>query len=99
MGLSTGDGALIIYRVTDLRNYLAAVFGKPMLDNTSPYDDEFKGRKGITSFKVNWAGATGHIALWDGVRYREPSYDNYSTYVSESNSTTRTSGGKFWRVA
>lgn len=97
--LTTGDGAIIIYRVSDFRNYLSSAFGTPTLDDTSPYDDRFHGSKGIVSFKVNWAGATGHIALWDGKRYREPTYDDYSTYVSDSNPRTRATLGKFWRVA
>lgn len=97
--LTAGDGSLIIYRVSDFRNYLSSAFGRPTLDDTSPYDDAFRGSSGIVSFRVNWAGATGHIALWDGKRYREPTYDDYSSYVSPSNPTTRTSLGKFWKVA
>lgn len=70
----------------------------PTIDNTSPYDDAFRGRKGIIAFSVNWQGATGHIALWNGAAYREPSHDNYSTYVNSAYPNVRTSLGEFWEV-
>lgn len=72
--------------------------GDPTTDNTSPYDDAFQGRKGIVAFSVNWQGATGHIALWNGTTYREPSYDNYSTYVNSTYPNVKTSRGEFWEV-
>src|SRR5256885_7593079 len=54
------------------------------------------GLKGIIAFSVNWSGATGHIALWNGVHYREPGYDNYSTYTNPDNPSIKTSLGEFW---
>lgn len=96
--LGTADGSRIIYRVADFRNYLINTLGKPDIDNTSPYDDAFKGRKGIIAFSVNWQGATGHIALWDGSTYREPSHDNYSTYVNSAYPNIKTSRGEFWEL-
>ncbi len=96
--LGTADGSRIIYRVADLRKYLHRVLGKPTIDNTSPYDDAFRGRKGIIAFSVNWQGATGHIALWNGVSYREPSYDNYSTYVNTLQPNIKTSLAEFWEI-
>lgn len=96
--LGTADGSRIIYRVADFRNYLLKTLGEPTFDNTSPYDDAFRGRKGIIAFSVNWQGATGHIALWNGVTYREPSHDNYSTYVNSTNPNIRTSLGAFWEL-
>jgi hypothetical protein len=96
--IGTSDGSRIIFRVKDFRNYLHKTLGKPTIDNASPYDDSFKGRKGIIAFSVNWQGATGHIALWNGMTYREPSYDNYSTYVNTSNPNVRTSRGEFWEL-
>lgn len=80
--LGTADGSRIIYRVVDFRSYLLQLLGKPSIDDTSPYDDTCRGRKGIIAFSVNWQGASGHIALWNGLAYREPSYDDYSTYVN-----------------
>ena len=97
--LGTADGSRIIFRVSDFRKYLHKTLGKPTIDNTSPYDNAFRGRKGIVAFSVNWKGATGHIALWDGATYREPAYDNYSTYVNSSHPGIRTSLGEFWELA
>jgi len=97
--LSTADGSQIIYGVADLRKYLFKALGKPTIDRTSPYDDAFRGRKGIIAFSVNWRSATGHIALWNGRNYREPGRDNYSTYVSSADPTIRTSLGEFWELA
>lgn len=96
--LGTADGARIIYRVADFRKYLFKALGKPTMDNTSPYDDAFRNRRGIVAFSVNWQGATGHIALWNGVTYREPSHDNYSTYVNSAYPNIRTSLGEFWEL-
>ncbi len=96
--LGTADGSRIIFRVADFRNYLLKVLGAPTIDNTSPYDDAFRGRKGIIAFSVNWQGATGHIALWNGITYREPSHDNYSTYVNSAHPNIKTSRGEFWEI-
>ncbi len=97
--LGTADGSRIIFRVADFRKYLFKLQGKPSIDNASPYDDAFRGRKGIVAFSVNWQGATGHIALWNGATYREPSYDNYSTYVNSAYPSIRTSCGEFWEIS
>jgi hypothetical protein len=97
--LGTADGSRIIYRVADFRKYLFKSLGKPTIDNTSPYDDAFRMRKGIIAFSVNWQGATGHIALWNGVTYREPGHDNYSTYINSANPNVKTSLGEFWEIA
>jgi len=97
--LGTANGARIIFRVSDFRQYLLKVFGKPAIDTTSPYDDAFRGRKGIVAFSINWQGATGHIALWNGSAYREPSYDNYATYVNSAYPNVKTSRGELWEVA
>ena len=55
-------------------------------------------RKGIIAFSVNWEGATGHIALWNGATYREPNHDDYSGYVNSSYPAIRTSRGEFWEL-
>lgn len=93
--LGGADGSRIIYRVTEFRNYLVRLLGKPLIDNASPYDSAFAGKRGIVAFTVSWADASGHIALWDGARYREPTHDNYATYASGS---ARTSRGEFWEL-
>lgn len=98
--LGTANGSRIIYRVADFRKYLSRLLpNPPSIDKTSPYDDAFRGRKGIVAFSVNWQGATGHIALWNGATYREPSYDNYSTYVNSSYPSIKTSCGEFWEIS
>jgi hypothetical protein len=97
--LGTAEGSRIIFRVADFRKYLFKILGDPAIDKTRPYDDAFHGRKGIIAFSVNWQGATGHIALWNGVTYREPGYDNYSSYVNSSYPNIRTSLGEFWEIA
>ncbi len=94
--LGTKDGSRIIYGVADFREYLLKLLGKPTVDKTKPYDDLFQGRRGIIAFSINWRGATGHIALWNGVNYREPDYDDYSIYSEAGNPGIRTSRGEFW---
>jgi len=93
--LGTADGSRIIFRVSEFRTYLIQTFGKPTVDNASPYDGAFAGKRGIIAFTVNWANATGHIALWNGSSYREPTHDNYATYVD---GTLHTSKGEFWEL-
>ena len=97
--LGTADGSRIIFGVADFRKYLIKALGKPTTDKASPYDDSFSNLKGIIAFSVNWQGATGHIALWNGTHYREPAYDNYSTYVNSANPNIKTSLGEFWELA
>jgi hypothetical protein len=67
-------------------------------DTFSPYDGTFRGRRGIIAFSVNWQGATGHIALWNGTHYREPGHDNYSTYIDPNHPDIKTSRGEFWEI-
>lgn len=96
--IGAADGSRIIYQVAGLRKYLLKTLGKPTLDKTSPSDYSFKGKRGIIAFSVNWTGATGHIALWNGATYREPLHDNYATYVNPVVPTVKTSLGEFWEL-
>ncbi len=96
--IGAADGSRIIFQVAGFRAYLLKTLGKPTIDNTSPFDGAFHGKTGIIAFSVNWDGATGHIALWDGTRYREPVHDNYATFVSPVNPRVRTSRGEFWEL-
>ena len=89
---------MIIFRVSEFRKYLLHTLGKLTIDNASPFDDAFLGKKGIIAFTVNWHDATGHIALWNGATYRVPSHDNYSTYVNASYSDIKTTRGEFWEL-
>jgi len=73
------NGHRIIFRVAEFRKYLRRTLGQPITDATRPYGDAFVGKKGIIAFLVNFRGATGHIALWNGKQYRESS-DDYSVH-------------------
>ncbi len=84
------------HRVADFRKYLRRTLGKPTLDNSSPYDSAFRGKSGIIAFTVNWSNATGHIALWNGLTYREPGHDNYATYTAPPN--IQTTLAEFWAL-
>lgn len=97
VGTKTKDR--IIFRVSDFRTYLGRVLGEPTQDKTIPFNDGFAGKKGIIAFSVNWQNATGHIALWNGVTFREPTYDNYASYVDRDNPNIKTSLGEFWALA
>lgn len=93
--IGTRDGSRIIYRLREFREYLIQTLGNPTIDNYSPFNDKFLNKKGIIAFTVNWVDASGHIALWNGTSYREPSHDNYATYVYGS---VKTSKGEFWEL-
>lgn len=96
--LTAGDGSKIIFRVAEFRRYLIALLGQPSTDKASPFDDSFKGKKGIIAFTVNWSNASGHIALWNGAAYRE-AHDNYASYVNPDDPKVKTSLGEFWELA
>ena len=97
--VGTSDGSRIIYRVSTFRSYLLKTLGKPQIDGARPFDDQFLGTRGIIAFSVNWNDATGHIALFDGARYREPEHDNYATYVNSVDPSIKTTVGEFWSFA
>lgn len=97
--ISAADNSQIIFNVADLRNYLRLTLGEPQIDSDSPFDSEFRGKKGIIAFSVNWSDATGHIALWNGANYREPAHDDYSTFVSSVKPSVRTSSAEFWSLS
>jgi hypothetical protein len=98
--LVAADNSSIIFQVAAFRRYLLATLGRPTLDNASPFDDSFVGKRGIIAYSINFGpGATGHIALWNGAAYREPRYDNYATWVDPDDATKRTQRGEFWELA
>lgn len=96
--IGTADGTRIIYKVAVFRQYLFKTLGKPALDNISPFDSAFHGKRGIVAFSVNWQNATGHLALFNGATYREPDHDNYATYVNATDPKIGTSSGEFWQL-
>jgi len=97
--ISAADGSVIMFRVEHFRHYLRRTLGRPTIDNVSPFDSEFRGKRGIIVFSVTWRGATGHIALWNGLTYREPDHDDYSRFVDPTDPKTKTYRGEFWALA
>jgi Type VI secretion system (T6SS), amidase effector protein 4 len=93
--LGTASGQRILYRVSEFRTFLLNRLGAPLVDTTSPFNSSFLGKKGIIAFTVNFADASGHIALWNGSAFREPVHDDYSSYV---NGSVKTSKGEFWQL-
>jgi hypothetical protein len=72
------DGHRYLFRVRELRRYLANVLGAAAADRRPPYGDAFKGKRGIMAIEVHgWGDASGHVALWNGTTFREPAYDDY----------------------
>jgi len=88
------NGYRIIFRITEFKKYLKSILGNPTsTDNTSPYDDAFVGKQGIIAFNVNgWSDARGHIALWDGEKYRDGDSDNYAMHSG-------TQSSEFWELS
>lgn len=39
------------------------------------------------------------VAPYNGINYREPTYDDYSTYVKESNPKIKTKRSLFWEIS
>jgi hypothetical protein len=76
--LKGGDNKYYIYRVRELKIYLKAALGAPSLDKKAPFGDVIAGKKGIVAMDVRgWGNASGHVALWDGVEFKEPKHDDY----------------------
>jgi hypothetical protein len=80
LGISTltgGDGKLYIFRVRDMKKYLSNALGVSPLRITSGFENAFPARRGLVSFDVGgWSDASGHVALWDGLDFRE-AHDDY----------------------
>jgi hypothetical protein len=75
--LTGGDGKLYIFRVSDMKKYLSNALGVSPLRITSGFDKAFAARRGFVSFDVvGWNNASGHVALWDGLDFRE-AHDDY----------------------
>ncbi|MEN9866619.1 MAG: hypothetical protein RL748_2209, partial [Pseudomonadota bacterium] len=67
-----------IYRVQDMRKYLAAGLGVSPIVALNNFDHSFTTHKGIVAFDVSgWNNASGHVALWNGKKFREPKHDDY----------------------
>ena len=78
MSAMTGeDGKLYIFRVRDMKTYLAKALAVHPVKVTKDFGQAFLGKSGIVSFDVvGWSDASGHLALWNGTEFRE-SVDDY----------------------
>ncbi|AFN35231.1 T6SS effector amidase Tae4 family protein [Taylorella equigenitalis] len=98
--LKAKDETHIIFRVNELKKYLTHTIGIPTIkDIKTPFDDLFVLKSGIVFFDIPFGNATGHVALYNGINYREPTYDDYSTYVKESNPKIKTKRSLFWEIS
>lgn len=72
--VSGKNGNWHFYTVENLKQHLINTFGKPDLEVKNPQPIDFKTKKGILVFDVNWLDATGHATLWDGVNCSDKCY-------------------------
>lgn len=73
-----GDKKLYLFRVREMKTYLAHALGVTPVRVQKDFASAFAGRRGIVSFDIQgWSDASGHIALWDGSSFREPAFDDY----------------------
>ena len=79
LGISTMIGAdkkLYIFRVRDMKIYLASALGTTPNKVSKNFDKAFAGQQGIVTFDVTgWSNASGHVALWNGSSFREAEDD------------------------
>lgn len=67
-----------LFRVSELRTYLARSLGVTPERVKKDFDTAFAGKQGIVAFSVTgWSDASGHVALWDGSSFKEPKYDDF----------------------
>jgi Type VI secretion system (T6SS), amidase effector protein 4 len=75
--LKCADGSHIIFRVKELRKYMLFAYGRPDIDTSPPFLDQYQGKKGIIAFTVSgWTDATGHFAMYDGNSFKESDHDD-----------------------
>ena len=91
------DKKFYLFRVREIKTYLANVLGKPSAVATKDFFGAFADKRGIVAYDVaNWSDATGHVALWNGKEFRE-THDDYrglqddpTTSVKEAQTTKMT---------
>ncbi|CNC19019.1 MULTISPECIES: type VI secretion system amidase effector protein Tae4 [Yersinia pseudotuberculosis complex] len=72
---SGADRKWYIYRVEDMVRFLNDQFGKAdVISSSSVSQNDFKNKKGILVFNVNWSDATGHATLWNGISCSDSCY-------------------------
>ena len=80
--MTGADGMSYIFRVRNLKTYLQKKLSVKPSRVTKDFDTAFSGKRGIVCFDISgWSDASGHIALWDGSSFREPSHDDYRSPV------------------
>ena len=78
--LTGADKMLYLFRVRELRSYLENALGVTPQIVTKGFDKAFSGKRGIVAFSVEgWSDASGHLALWDGDKFKEPDHDDFRT--------------------
>ncbi len=76
--LTGADKKLYLFRVSEMSTYVANALGVTPITVTKDFDSAFAGKRGIVAFSVKgWSNASGHLALWDGVNFKEPGHDDY----------------------
>jgi hypothetical protein len=72
------DKKAYLFRVSELRTYLLNSLGVKTKTVKKDFLNAFNGERGLIAFRISgWQTATGHMALWDGTSFKEPSHDDY----------------------
>lgn len=75
--ISGEDKLNYLFRVRELKIYLASALGTTPVKITKNFASAFHKQKGIVAFDVaGWSNASGHVALWDGTSFLEPDHDD-----------------------
>ncbi len=76
--MTGGDRMLYLFRVREMRVYLANALGVRPTTVTKDFDKAFAGSRGLVAFDVSgWSDASGHVALWNGTTFKEPDHDDF----------------------
>lgn len=86
--MTGADKKLYIFRVRDMKKYLANVLPITPKKVTADFGTAFAKERGIISFDIDgWSDASGHLALWNGESFRE-THDDYRN-LQDNPATTR----------
>ena len=67
-----------LFRVSEMRTYIAHALGVASRTVTRNFNTAFTGKRGIVAFEVRgWSDASGHVALWNGSAFKEPKHDDF----------------------
>lgn len=77
------DKKLYLFRVSEMRTYLRHTLGITPKTIKKGFTTAFPGTRGIIAYEIHgWSDATGHIALWDGSKFRED-HDDYRSLTDD----------------